>query len=652
VPGPAPQIQKQDNNGNGGGPAAEETKQKGGIRIAPPGTVSVKPPEFNWNFEPKSIHQVVQEQIQAFDKAVESGQMDEARKMVPKLVDHASSAPFDLDFSRKIAASLLKGGFDAEAYQVLEYYRLAARGNIDRNYAEIIKVLENAYAEASTQNNLAKAYKMLLKAYEYAQKMPGYDRMSGDQLKQRLLKKLLIYLAKLFQDELDKTVAALAKPGPDGLLKLQRFIQLIEKAKVDYDKYKGTTFANATAIPNAPPSPGTPSNKATYTDAFDDSQKMQIQKLTYTQDAENYFGELTRSLNSMLEVRMAQANTLKAYHDQKASITAFENTYKRKPNVANINDRRLLYPIMYNALVSGGKSRKEALDIIMGLIRQYLVAYNVHSVHDVPDAHPAPVTGVFSRTLSGEALKDCGIFAMQTAYELSSIRTLANIDFYFVALPQHVALGIVDPAQAFGWALQNDSIFNLDGTVIKKEGIGNAVARTYVGLPTPQNAQKLTNFTEKGLRNAFLTLPDAFNGAPQDVRKEFFRLKKNLKENERQLSNSMAQIEKNLSKGNNMNAYEKQRNQDLILFRFSEYVQLTNDVEDIIKTFSGASINHSSHVGKYFIDAWKLAKYGHHILGMDEAMFNKMGKNAPKWFNQSINNKHPKGYVGQSPPWQ
>lgn len=85
----------------------------------------------------------------------------------------------------------------------------------------------------------------------------------------------------------------------------------------------------------------------------------------------------------------------------------------------------------------------EALRAIMDLLFNYFQAFTIHArftnIYDIGDNY---LNKDFPRTLSGQVVHDCGVYALRTAYILSLVRNELKLRFRFVMLPAHVALVI------------------------------------------------------------------------------------------------------------------------------------------------------------------------------------------------------------------
>jgi len=86
----------------------------------------------------------------------------------------------------------------------------------------------------------------------------------------------------------------------------------------------------------------------------------------------------------------------------------------------------------------------EALHDIIDLLFAYLKAFTVHArftnIYDVGET--SYLNRPFPRALTGQAVHDCGVYALRVAYMLSLLRKELDLKFQFVILPVHVSLVI------------------------------------------------------------------------------------------------------------------------------------------------------------------------------------------------------------------
>ena len=90
------------------------------------------------------------------------------------------------------------------------------------------------------------------------------------------------------------------------------------------------------------------------------------------------------------------------------------------------------------------KEKGQALSAIISLLFDYLDAFTVHArftnIYDQGDFKDAYFDKPFPRSLAGQLVHDCGVYAMRVAYILSLVRQELDLRFRFIRLPAHVGL--------------------------------------------------------------------------------------------------------------------------------------------------------------------------------------------------------------------
>jgi hypothetical protein len=91
-----------------------------------------------------------------------------------------------------------------------------------------------------------------------------------------------------------------------------------------------------------------------------------------------------------------------------------------------------------------GKEKGKALNAVISLLFDYLDAFTVHArftnIYDQSDFKDAYFDKPFPRSLAGQLVHDCGVYAMRVAYILSLVRHELDLRFRFIRLPAHVGL--------------------------------------------------------------------------------------------------------------------------------------------------------------------------------------------------------------------
>jgi hypothetical protein len=92
------------------------------------------------------------------------------------------------------------------------------------------------------------------------------------------------------------------------------------------------------------------------------------------------------------------------------------------------------------------KDKGAALSSVIKLLFTYLDAFTVHArftnIYDQADFKDAYFNKPFPRSLAGQLVQDCGVYAMRVAYILSLVREKLGLKFQFVHMPAHLALVI------------------------------------------------------------------------------------------------------------------------------------------------------------------------------------------------------------------
>jgi hypothetical protein len=90
------------------------------------------------------------------------------------------------------------------------------------------------------------------------------------------------------------------------------------------------------------------------------------------------------------------------------------------------------------------QDKAKALSAVIGLLYDYLGAFTIHArftdIYDKGEFKDAYFNKPFPRTLSGQLVQDCGVYAMRVAYILSLVRAELGLRFRFIRMPAHVGL--------------------------------------------------------------------------------------------------------------------------------------------------------------------------------------------------------------------
>lgn len=258
---------------------------------------------------------------------------------------------------------------------------------------------------------------------------------------------------------------------------------------------------HGTAVATPVPQPG--GDEAVYRDELGGPAELRV--TPYPGQPE--FRPIGASDDAVLAGLAAQLDTVEAvYVDLAPLVEAFRAAHGRPPDLDSRDDRGRLWLQLYDARRAAGDSRRDALQAVIDLLGRRLRGFTAHTVYDVPDDMVHPLTTDLPRNILGQALQDCGVFAMRTAGELTLLRAQARLEFHFVAVPNHVYLGIFDEDRAFGWSLSNNEITPIAGD-IDALGVARSTARAFDVLATHPRSRQVSATSESALRARLRGLP-------------------------------------------------------------------------------------------------------------------------------------------------
>jgi hypothetical protein len=194
-----------------------------------------------------------------------------------------------------------------------------------------------------------------------------------------------------------------------------------------------------------------------------DAKKRSTEVSTYDPE-QDYARELEMTLARLFEVRTRQVLTIARIYgaaqlipkeqDKDGSLRADAEhnaeVLAKQPHGLRLHsddDWRDFITQKYRSLItpSGGRKAEppaSALKKVIDLLFAYLQAFTVH-VHytNIYDAgEPSYLNRDFARTLGGQLVQDCGVYALRVVYVLSLVRNDLGLKFKFVSLPLHVAV--------------------------------------------------------------------------------------------------------------------------------------------------------------------------------------------------------------------
>ena len=112
----------------------------------------------------------------------------------------------------------------------------------------------------------------------------------------------------------------------------------------------------------------------------------------------------------------------------------------------------------FEAHLATSRSADESLSAVIDLLRLYLRAFTTHSPMNIEDMGDDLLRVQFPRTLTGQLVHDCGVYALRIAYMLSLLRKhpALKLKFRFILLPVHIGLIITGASGLTTWVVHND----------------------------------------------------------------------------------------------------------------------------------------------------------------------------------------------------
>jgi hypothetical protein len=155
-------------------------------------------------------------------------------------------------------------------------------------------------------------------------------------------------------------------------------------------------------------------------------------------------------------------------------------------DMGNDAQRMRVWTAMFRSLRARGPDDAAAIDALIALMQRYLKAFTIHTSYNVRDWGTNYLDSTMPSDLAGRAERDCGVYALTTAFDLFRLARAASprlsLRFELMSMPEHVTLIIHDSARNRFFVANNDNITGpFTGSV---EG---EVARQYVGIRGHQN---------------------------------------------------------------------------------------------------------------------------------------------------------------------
>jgi len=201
-------------------------------------------------------------------------------------------------------------------------------------------------------------------------------------------------------------------------------------------------------------------------DVLSKDAKRSVAVSTYTPGQE-YVRELENNLAGLVDIRIDQIATMAGIYgatdvlredkpaEKKRKEDAVRNAETMKKLIAQGGKLRLDSDSDWQKFVlqkfqdmtaaaPNAVDKGKALSAVISLLFDYLQAFTVHArftnIYDIGDFKDAYFDKPFPRTLGGQLVHDCGVYAMRVAYILSLVREQLGLRFRFIHLPAHLGL--------------------------------------------------------------------------------------------------------------------------------------------------------------------------------------------------------------------
>ena len=126
-------------------------------------------------------------------------------------------------------------------------------------------------------------------------------------------------------------------------------------------------------------------------------------------------------------------------------------------------DWRKFLRAKFDLHMASSKSAEESLESVIELLKTYLHAFTTHSPFNIDDFGDNLLKLQFPRTLTGQLVHDCGVYAMRIAYMLSLLRDHPQLKlrFRYIWLPVHIGL-IISGDKLPTYFIHNDTFIKFD----------------------------------------------------------------------------------------------------------------------------------------------------------------------------------------------
>ncbi len=177
---------------------------------------------------------------------------------------------------------------------------------------------------------------------------------------------------------------------------------------------------------------------------------------TRTPEELGAFPSYTATMEALLESVAGQEEYLTELFAYPEIRTEFRGGL---PDMNRLNDRLRVWRAMYRTYQHESMF---PLGALMSLIRRYLEGFTFHSEYNIRDYGVSYLSTDFPVDLAGRAVRDCGVYALMTAYEVYQTARSAspqlNLDFRLYVMPEHVILVIADRDEGNFYLVNNNQI--------------------------------------------------------------------------------------------------------------------------------------------------------------------------------------------------
>lgn len=180
---------------------------------------------------------------------------------------------------------------------------------------------------------------------------------------------------------------------------------------------------------------------------------------TATTEELGLFPTFNTSLENLAESVAGQEEFLAEIQNVPEVRRAFP---RRAPDMNSQADRLRVWEAMYRSFQRTDELGMGVLYQLMSLIGRYLNAFTRHTEYNIRDFGVSYLSSDLPTDLAGRAVRDCGVYALTVAYEVSrtarAARPPLSLEFRLFSVPEHVTLVIFDLDQEQHYVVNNDRI--------------------------------------------------------------------------------------------------------------------------------------------------------------------------------------------------